>query len=90
MPAAAGIAPKFEDTSDQLSNKYLILDNHLAIGNFGGFPSITLPCGFIDGMPIGINITGRVREDDLVLNMANKLEESMEYKNQVARGDWDV
>lgn len=89
MPAAAGIAPKFEDTSDQLSNKYLILDNHLAIGNFGGFPSITLPCGFIEGMPIGINITGRVREDDLVLNMANKLEESMEYKNQVA-GDENV
>ena len=87
MPAAAGIAPKFEDTSDQLSDKYLILDNHLAIGNFGGFPSITLPSGFIDGMPIAINITGRVKEDDVVLNMANKLEESMEYKNQVARGD---
>ena len=87
MPAAAGIAPKFEDSSDKLSDKYLILDNHLAIGNFGGFPSITLPSGFIDGMPIAINITGRVKEDDVVLNMANKLEESMEYKNQVARGD---
>ena len=87
MPAAAGIAPKFEDTSDQLSDKYLILDNHLAIGNFGGFPSITLPSGFIDGMPIAINITGRVKEDDVVLNMANKLEESMEYKNQIAKGD---
>ena len=26
MPAAPSIAPKFEDSSDKLSNKYLILD----------------------------------------------------------------
>ena len=72
------------------SDKYLILDSHLDIGNFGGFPSITLPSGFIDGMPVGINITGRVKEDDVVLNIANKIEETMEYKNQVARGDKNV
>ena len=85
MPAASGIAPKFNDASDKLSDKYLILENHMVIGNFGGFPSITMPSGFIDGMPIGINITGRVCEDDLVLNIANKLEGIMEYANQVAK-----
>jgi len=90
MPAAAGIAPKFEEKSDKLSDKYLILDNHLCIGNFGGYPSITIPSGFIKKMPIGINITGRVKEDDIVLNIANKLEGTMEYKNQIARRDINV
>ena len=90
MPAAAGIAPKFEDKSDKLSDKYLILDNHLCIGNFGGYPSITIPSGFIDKMPVGINITGRVMEDDMVLNMANVLEGTMEYKDQIAGGDKNV
>jgi len=85
MPAASGIAPKFDDASDKLSDKYLILENHMVIGNFGGFPSITIPSGFIDGMPIGINITGRVCEDDIVLNIANKIEGTMEYANQVAK-----
>ena len=85
MPAAAGIAPKFEDKSDKLSDKYLILDNHLCIGNFGGYPSITIPSGFVDNMPVGINITGPVCEDSLVLNIANKLEETMDYKDQVAK-----
>ena len=85
MPAAAGIAPKFGEVSDKLSDEYLILDNHLAIGNFGGYPSITIPSGFINNMPVGINITGRVREDWLVLNIANKIEGTMEYKDQVAR-----
>ena len=85
MPAAAGIAPKFEDKSDILSDKYLILDNHMVIGNFGGYPSITIPSGFVDNMPVGINITGRVKEDDVVLNIANKIEGSMEYANQIAK-----
>ena len=40
-------------------DKYLILENHLVIGNFGGFPSITIPSGLINNMPIAINITGR-------------------------------
>ena len=87
LPAAASIAPKFGDKSDTLSDKYLILDNHMVIGNFGGFPSITIPSGFVSEMPIGINITGRVMEDDVVLNMASQIEGTMEYKDQIARGD---
>ena len=90
MPAAAGIAPKFDEKSDKLSDKYLILDNHLCIGNFGGYPSITIPTGFVKELPIAINITGRAREDDVVLNMASKLEATMTYKDQVARGDKHV
>ena len=85
MPAAAGIAPRFDEKSDKLSDKYLILDNHMVIGNFGGYPSITIPSGFVDNMPVGINITGRVMEDDVVLNIANKLEGSMEYANKTAK-----
>lgn len=87
MPTTATIAPKFEDSSDKLSDKYLILDNYLDIGNFGGYPSITIPSGFVDNMPVGICITGRVYEDDVVLNIANQIENTMEYKNQIARGD---
>ena len=91
MPAGSGIAPKFGEGSDKLSDKYLILDNHLVIGNFGGYPSITIPSGFIKDMPVGINITGRQMEDDLVLNMANMIEHEMEYTNQVAKvGEIDV
>jgi len=90
MPAASGIAPHFDDTFDRLSDEYLILENHLVLGNFGGYPSITLPSGFIDNMPIAINITGRQLEDDLVLNMAYKIEESLGYKGIVAGGDNNV
>lgn len=83
MPASGGIAPKFGESSDQLSDRYLILENHMAIGNFGGFPSISIPSGFVNNMPISVNITGRAMEDDVVLNMAYKLEEKLGIKGLV-------
>ena len=75
LPASGSGAPKFDDSSEKLSDRYLILENHMAIGNFGGFPSITIPYCFVNNMPVGINLTGRIMEDDVVLNMASKIEE---------------
>ena len=80
MPSSGSIAPLFEDSSDKLSDKYLILENHLVIGNFGGFPSISIPSGIVKQMPISINITGRVKEDGLVLNLAYKIEQILNFK----------
>ena len=84
MPTTGDIAPLFDKASDKLSDEYLILGNHLVIGNFGGFPSISIPSGFVNNMPISVNITGRAREDVLVLNLANKIEEVLGYKGQVS------
>ena len=90
-PCSGGPAAKFDATSEKLSDRYLILENHLAIGNFGGFPSITLPYTMINDMPVGINITGRVREDDVVLNIANYVEKVTGLKDIYSKvGDIDV
>ena len=61
------------------------LDEHLCIGNFGGFPSITIPNGFINNLPVGVNITGNCYKDIDVLNIAYTLESNMEYKNGIAK-----
>ena len=60
-----------------------LLENHLAIGTFGGFPSITIPNGFVGNLPTGICITGKCYDDINVLNIAYALEE---YKNQIVGG----
>ena len=87
MPSAPDIAPKFREVSDRLSDEYLILGNHLVIGNFGGFPSISIPSGFVSNMPVSINITGRAKEDSLVLNIASKIEEVLGCKGMVAKDE---
>lgn len=89
LPASGGVAPTFDSSIDRMSDRYLMLENHMAIGNFGGFPSITIPNGLVSGMPIGINITGRQFEDGLTLNIANKIEEELGFKGLV-KEEYDV
>ena len=68
-----------------MSKDTAALEDHLQIGNFGGFPSITIPNGFINGLPVGVNITGNCYDDQNVLNMAYALEGSMNYVGQIAK-----
>jgi aspartyl-tRNA(Asn)/glutamyl-tRNA(Gln) amidotransferase subunit A len=91
LPASGGGAPLFTASSEKvsISEDKIILENHMAIANFGGFPSITIPFCFVDNMPVGLNITGRVMEDDVVLNIANKVEEITGLKDLKA-GDKNV
>lgn len=85
LPVGTGPAKKLDNKAEILSDNYNILDEHLQIGNFGGFPSITIPDGFINNLPVGINITGKCYDDINVLNIAYALESKMNYKNQIAR-----
>lgn len=89
LPASGGVAPLFGEEIDRMSDRYLVLENHMVIANFGGFPSITIPSGFVSGMPIGVNITGRCFEDGLTLNIANKIEEKLGYKGLI-KEEFDV
>lgn len=85
LPVSTGVAPYIDGSKDELnSDDTAILEEHLQIGNFGGFPSITIPDGFIDGLPVGINLTGNCYDDANVLNIAYALESLMDYKDMIA------
>ena len=85
MPASATIAPKLDNVNEVISGNEEVLENLMAIGNFGGYPSITIPNGFVLDLPIGVNITGAYKDDKNVLNIAYALESSMDYRGQVAK-----
>ncbi len=74
LPAAPGVAPRFDASSDRLSSSYLIDDNHLALGNFAGLPSISLPLAFEDGLPLGVNAMGRAHEEKTLFRFAYEVE----------------
>ena len=85
LPVSSGPAKKFEEDKDVIDASTNVLEEHLQIGNFGGFPSITIPNGFINGLPVGINMTGNCYDDENVLNIAYTLESKMSYKGQIAK-----
>ena len=75
-PASAGGAPKVDaPAADQMSDAYLVAENHMALGNFTGYPSITVPMGMTGGMPVGVNLTGRAFEEGELLNIAQAIED---------------
>ena len=82
-PVGIGPAKKFEDLEKEYDINTVALDENLQVGNFGGFPSITIPNGFVNNLPVGVNLTSNCYNDETLLNIAYHLESKMGYKNQV-------
>ena len=59
----------------------LIIENHLAIGNFGGLPSISIPVGVNNNFPYAFNITCKAFDEVNMFNIASSLEEKLGLKN---------
>ena len=75
-PAAPGVAPLIDSTStNEMNDEYLIADNHMVIGNFTGCPSITLPMGYSNDLPVGINLTCNPFSEQNMFNISSVIEE---------------
>lgn len=85
LPASPSTAPLIGESSDRLSEEYLIADNHLVIANFAGLPSLTLPLGIKNSLPFGANITGRAFEDGKVLQIGKYVENATKMKGFYAK-----
>lgn len=47
--------------------------------NMAGVPGISLPCGFAEGLPIGLQIMGRPFDEETVLRVAYTYEQATEW-----------
>ena len=47
-----------------------------AFANAAGLPAISVPCGFAQGLPVGIQLVGRDGEDDALLGLAAQYEQA--------------
>jgi aspartyl-tRNA(Asn)/glutamyl-tRNA(Gln) amidotransferase subunit A len=86
-PASGGVAPLLDGgpKTDELSGEYLIAENFMVMGNFSGYPSITIPMGFENGLPLGVNLTAKAFDDALLLDVAYGLETLTGLKDLVAK-----
>jgi aspartyl-tRNA(Asn)/glutamyl-tRNA(Gln) amidotransferase subunit A len=48
-------------------------------GNLAGLPAISLPCGFADGMPIGISLVGRPFSEGMLISLGREYQSKTDW-----------
>jgi len=68
-----------EKIDDPLS--LYLCDIHTVPANLTGMPALSIPCGFSDGLPVGLQLTAPLFREDLIFNLGQVLENSCEIPN---------
>lgn len=80
--AAGSVAPYPKDAYDEnLNATYLVVENHMLLGNFSGYPSMTLPATFVNDLPVGIHIMCKPFEETKMFNIAQAIESVTNLKD---------
>jgi len=72
-PTAPSVAFKIGEKKDPLS--MYLSDIYTVPASLAGLPAISVPCGMVDNLPVGLQIIGPQFQDDLVLEIADLYED---------------
>jgi Asp-tRNA(Asn)/Glu-tRNA(Gln) amidotransferase A subunit family amidase len=60
---------------------------HTVLFNLLGFPAVSMPCGFVDGLPVGLQIVGWPGREDLIFRAANAFQHAFPRHERPALPD---
>jgi len=80
-PTAPTVAFKIGEKAQDPLQMYLS-DVFTIPQNLAGICALSLPCGFADGLPVGLQISGPVLGEELVLRVAYAYEQATEWHSQ--------
>lgn len=80
FPSTNSEAPKIEHSTFFFTGSEVHWsDNLLLLASLGGFPSLSLPIGLVNGLPVSININTGFKQDKLLLKLAELVEKEIKY-----------
>lgn len=83
LPTTDSIAPKISDLGNIKADRdQKLVDSHLILANLAGNPSISLPLGFVDDMPISVNLAGKTLDEKNLLGLAKGVEKLINFASE--------
>jgi aspartyl-tRNA(Asn)/glutamyl-tRNA(Gln) amidotransferase subunit A len=58
-----------------------------AAGNLAGLPLLSMPCGFVEGLPLGISLVSRPYQENLILGMGQRYQERTDWHKRRPKVD---
>lgn len=69
-----------EKVNDPL--KMYLSDAYTIPASLAGIPSVSVPCGFSDGLPVGLQILGKYMDEETILNVAEIYEQNTSWHKE--------
>jgi len=80
-PVSPTPAFRFGEKTDDPLQMYLSDICTLSV-NLAGIPGISIPCGFVDGMPVGLQLMGKHFDEGTLLRVAYTFEQNTAYHKE--------
>ena len=80
-PTSPTVAFKFGEKMNDVLSMYMS-DIYTVPVNIAGIPAISVPCGFVDGLPAGLQFMSDYFREDTLFNLAYSYEQSTEWHNR--------
>ncbi|MDT0497460.1 Asp-tRNA(Asn)/Glu-tRNA(Gln) amidotransferase subunit GatA [Algiphilus sp. W345] len=84
-PTTPAPAFKLGDKSEDPVAMYLN-DIYTIAANLAGLPAMSVPCGLVDGLPVGMQLIGNFFEEGRLLNVAHQYQQATEWHLQSPAG----
>ena len=81
-PTTPGTAFNIGEKSDDPVAMYM-QDIYTISSNLAGVPAISVPSGFIDGMPVGMQFTGNYFSEARLLNLAHQYQQATDWHRRL-------
>jgi aspartyl-tRNA(Asn)/glutamyl-tRNA(Gln) amidotransferase subunit A len=81
-PTATDVAFKLGSKTDDPVAMYLN-DIYTIAANLAGIPAMSLPCGFVDGLPTGFQLMGNFFDEARMLNVAHQYQQATDFHTQM-------